>query len=479
MKAKAKRETNDRYAVKRQIWSLIIALFLQLLVVTVILLVLFRTFSEKYTKVSNNITTVSQFNQNFKNDIDLKMYSFVNGSTDELPLDEVEEAKKMAEALLKTTKNKESHRAINSVLNLSETLSDYIIELADTEGYDQRRTQLENNIYVNTQLFRNYMYTYLYHEAGELARIQNNINKWFPLTAIALCVLLMLVVLNSLNKGIELSRSISQPIDELYNRVQQIGQGDWEPKPPVQARDSKLQALSDGLEEMVIKLGDQAEQNQAEQERLRSMSLSLLQAQINPHFLYNTLDAMIWLIETGKNDEAVEMVSNLSTYFRSFLSNGKDIITLREEEMHVRSYLQIQKVRYKDVLNYTIDLNPALGNCRIPKMTLQPLVENAIYHGIKPKRGSGVINIRSRLDAGYVHLTVSDSGIGMSPETLNRIQTTMDTTEASSFGIFASYQRLKLLFDNDFSFDIESTEKVGTIVHIRMPYTTEQTEALE
>ena len=224
---------------------------------------------------------------------------------------------------------------------------------------------------------------------------------------------------------------------------------------------------------MVTRLNDQMELNRQEQIRLRSMELALIQAQINPHVLYNTLDAIVWLIETGKNDQAIEMVSSLSTYFRSFLSNGKDIIPLGEEIQHVRSYLEIQQVRYKDILAYDFLTDPSLDRCLIPKMTLQPLVENAIYHGIKPKRGISRITISSSRDGGQVILKVADSGVGMAPEALQELRESLERDEGSGFGMKASYKRLRLMFGGGLKFDIESAENRGTEITIRIPYQTE------
>ena len=333
---------------------------------------------------------------------------------------------------------------------------------------------LETNVYVLTELIQEYMYTYLYHEAGELAAMQDRI--WILLLGgvlISAAVIITVVAL-SLRQSFRISRSITRPVDELYSRVEEIGQGDLTARPPVEAQDSKLQALGEGLEEMVTRLNDQMELNRQEQIRLRGMELALMQAQINPHFLYNTLDAIMWLIETGKNDQAVEMVSSLSNYFRSFLSNGKDIITLREEELHVRSYLEIQQVRYKDVLQYEIDMDPALDECLVPKMTLQPLVENAIYHGIKSKRGGGSILISSRREDGRAVLTVKDTGMGMDPETLEKQRRSLENSEGSGFGMLASYKRLKLVYDQELDFRLESEENVGTTVTIRIPFRTEE-----
>ena len=464
----------DRNSISARIRQLILYLTVPLCVLSLFMLLVFIIYSVEYTTVSRNISTASRFNQNFKDEVDLKMYYFVTGSEDEVPLGEVTTAKELAAELLSSTRNKESRKAAGSVLNLCDNLSDCIASIESMEGYDSRMHSLETNVYVLTELIQEYMYTYLYHEAGELAAMQDRI--WILLLGgvlISAAVIITVVAL-SLRQSFRISRSITRPVDELYSRVEEIGQGDLTARPPVEAQDSKLQALGEGLEEMVTRLNDQMELNRQEQIRLRGMELALMQAQINPHFLYNTLDAIMWLIETGKNDQAVEMVSSLSNYFRSFLSNGKDIITLREEEMHVRSYLEIQQVRYKDVLQYEIDMDPALDECLVPKMTLQPLVENAIYHGIKSKRGGGSILISSRREGGRVVLRVKDTGTGMDPETLEKLRRSLENGEGSGFGMLASYKRLKLVYDQELDFRLESEENVGTTVTIRIPFRTEE-----
>ena len=469
-------ELPKKQSITNKLWSLCLALSIPLFFICIVLFILFLFYSTQYEKVISNITTVSTFNQNFKDEVDLKMYHFVTGSDPEVPLDEVSQAKALAETLQAGTRNKDSLRAIHSVVNLSENLSSCISEIVYTDGYDQRMIQLENNVYVITELIQKYMYTYLYYEAGELADLRQMMGVWRTLSMVTVLALMLLLAVISIRRVVKVSRSITQPIDALYDRVQEIGRGDLTVKTPIPASDDKLQALSDSLEEMVSKLNEQIELNHREQVRLRSMELSLLQAQINPHFLYNTLDAIIWLVETKKNDEAVEMVSSLSTYFRSFLSNGKEIILLSEEIQHVKSYLEIQQFRYKDILQYSIALDPAVESACIPKMTLQPLVENAIYHGIKPKRGIGTVQVKAVMENDEAVLTVSDTGAGMSPEELKRIVSSLDSNEAPGFGVFAVWQRLKLTFGDRCSFNIESEQDVGTTVRIRIPYAPE-TEA--
>ena len=462
----------DRNSISERIRRLIITLVVPFCVLALFVLFLFTFYSLRFAKVSSNISTASQFNQNFKEEVDLKMYYFVTGSSDEVPLEEVETAEELARELLSGTGNRESMRAVSSVLNLCGNLKSCIADIEQTDGYDSRMHQLETNVYVITELIQDYLYTYLYHEAGELAALRRRQTLWLTAGFTAAALVILAVIVFSLRQSIRIARSITRPVDELYSRVREIGDGDMTVRPPVDAEDGKLRALGEGLEEMVSRLSEQRELNRQEQLRLRSMELALIQAQINPHFLYNTLDAIMWLTETGKNDQAVEMVSSLSTYFRSFLSNGKDIITLREEALHVRSYLEIQQVRYRDVLQYELDMDPELEECQIPKMTLQPLVENAIYHGIKTKRGGGTVRISSRKNGSRALLKVEDTGSGMEKEEFEKLLASLEESEGSGFGMRASYQRLKLMFDTELEFVMDSVPGEGTSIRIGIPFRT-------
>ena len=454
--------------------SLIRQMIIPFTVMLILVIGLFIIYILQYARVSSNITTASRFNHNFKDEVDLKMYTFVSGSSDKLPFEEVETARDLAETLQKATGNREAHRTIQSVLNLCDNLHDSIIQIRDAVGYDERMQQLESNIYVITELIEEYIYTYLYIEAGELAEVQQKITIVVIAELIATGILMLLLVRRTARKTKSISVSITAPIDALYDRVEEIGHGDLHARQPVKAEDIKLQTLSDGIEQMAQELDNQMKLNNEEQLRLRSMELALIQAQINPHFLYNTLDTIVWLIETGKTEEAEKMIVSLSTYFRSFLSNGKEIITLAEEERHIRSYLEIQQVRYKDILDYWIDFDPEYSQCLIPKMTLQPLVENAIYHGIKLKRGGGSILISDECDGAFLTLRVKDTGTGIPEETLAQIRTGLENDEdPPGFGIVAAYRRLKLLFGEQCTFDISSISGLGTEISIRIPWVTE------
>ncbi len=425
----------------------------------------------QYSEILHNVTTASEFNQDFKEQIDLKMYYYVVEShySDGLPIEEVKEAQELAKSLLDTTTQRESWKAINDVLNLCMNLESKIHLIEETDSYDERQTQLENNIYGLTSLIQDYMYTYLYHEASLLNSLQADMMERLYLEITLIIIAAVFLLLVTFRRSLRLSRSITQPISNLCSRVQAIGDGNLTPQTPIQAKEYEIQTLSDGFEHMVERLNQLIEQNRQEQIRLRSAELALLQAQINPHFLYNTLDTIVWLTEMEKNEQAVEMVTSLSAFFRSSLSNGRDIITLREEEQHVRSYLEIQQVRYKDILDYSIEIDASLAEYEIPKLTLQPLVENALYHGIKQKRGQGFIRVSGTPCGDTISLIVEDNGAGMDEECLKKVRGALVREQEIGFGLSTVHERLQLLFGPEYGLQIDSEAGKGTRVSVKIP----------
>ena len=266
-----RQESFGKNSINRKLLNLSLTLLIPPLCMCLIISIMFAGQRQQYKKISGNISTVSGFNQNFKDDVDLMMYQFVTGSDTRLPLDEVEEAKSMAEALISTTTNRDSLKAIASISNLADNLAGCINEIVATDGYDQRMNQLENNVYVITSLIQKYLYTYLYYEAGEQTAVQEKMNFWFTVQMISIAVLLAALVLLSIRTVLKTSRSITQPIDALYRRVQDISRGELAVRTPVEASDDKLQTLSNALEEMFGKLNEHIELNRLEQLRLRSM----------------------------------------------------------------------------------------------------------------------------------------------------------------------------------------------------------------
>ena len=446
---------------------------LAILTVTVFLIEVLTIvyYQLRYQHYMHNLTTASEFNQNFKEDIDLKMYYYAIGSKEAegLPMKEVGQAKKIAQDLISSTSNKDSKEAITSVIDLCGNLEDQMREIEFTASYDQRQILLKNNIYVLTSLIEEYMYRYLYCEAVLLNTLQGRMNAQLTIGLILIVLGVSVLFTLLLRHSARISRSIAEPIENLNNRVQEIGGGDLNVKEPVESQVYEVSALSEGVEQMVEKMGTLMKESTERQESLRQAELALLQAQINPHFLYNTLDTIIWLIEAGKTEEAEEMVTDLSSFFRHSLSNGEDIVTLDDEEKQVRSYLQIQQFRYKDIMDYSIDIDPMIKGTRLPKLTIQPLVENALYHGVKLKRAKGLITVTGKADGNDIVITVSDTGAGMTKDRLEELRAGLTNRERVGFGLSTVDERLKLFFGEKYGLSIESTEGEGTDVTVRIP----------
>ena len=204
-----------------------------------------------------------------------------------------------------------------------------------------------------------------------------------------------------------------------------------------------------------------------------------MQSQINPHFLYNTLDTIVWLAEAGEQKKVVDMVGSLSDFFRTSLNQGKDMVSVKEELQHSRSYLEIQQVRYQDILQYEIQVPEPLFCYLIPKITIQPLVENALYHGIKNKRGIGKIIITGKREKDYFVLIVEDNGAGMSRERLEAVRKGMNKKSQTEKDIYALYnvnERIRLNFGQKYGLSIASVLGEGTTVQVMLPFTYQERE---
>ena len=463
------RELFKSESIRGKMSRLLMQMFIPITLIFVIMIAMVLTRNIMFASVNGNIADASGFNREFKEEVDLEMYLYVTGNNDEIPWEDVNSARELAENLLERTKNEDSRKAMKNVLMLCDNLSEYMNQIEQTEQYDERMNQLETNIYGITQLIEDNFYSYLYHEAGELASIQKQLDYWLMAEIAFVIIVIVVVTPIVLKRAFKLSRSITDPIIEMNSRVEAIGDGDLSAHTPVKTDDRNLALLSLGIEDMAERLSKQIELNRQEQIHLRETELSLIQAQINPHFLYNTLDAIVWLIESGKNDQAEQMVTSLSQYFRSFLSDGKEIVTIEEETNHIRSYLEIQQVRYRDIMEYEIEVDPVINCYKLPKLTLQPLVENAIYHGLKPKRGKGMITVTGNTDGEKIFLTVKDTGAGMDEEHLLNLKSKIKNEDTTSFGLVAAYKRLKLLYGDGFDFDVTSEAGEGTSIMISIP----------
>lgn len=212
-----------------------------------------------------------------------------------------------------------------------------------------------------------------------------------------------------------------------------------------------------------------------EQNTIRKAELSALQAQIKPHFLYNTLDSITSLAMMGQNDQVIEMLEALGSYYRLSVSKGRELITVEEEISMVRNYLLIQKVRYRDLFDVEYEVDKDCLQVPILKLVLQPLVENSLYHGIRNMGSKGTIRISARLADGWLHLSVSDDGVGMTAEQIKQITAMESAGEKNSFGLKGTMERLRIYYNGKNEFIINSEPGKGTTITIRIPAGDENT----
>jgi two-component system sensor histidine kinase YesM len=236
----------------------------------------------------------------------------------------------------------------------------------------------------------------------------------------------------------------------------------------------EMKILHTGFKELIVRIHNLMEQIRLEQEEKRQLEFAIMHAQINPHFLYNTLYSIKGLCDMGLNKDASQMITALSSFFRIGISKGKEIISIRDELDHIRHYLFIQEMRYGDDFSYEIDVDPEIMSYNIIKLSLQPLIENAIYHGVKQKRGQGKITIRGFQVEDTIHLEVADNGNGIEPDKLQEIlleikASFQDKKRFIGIGLKSVNERIKIHFGPDYGLTIASEPGNGTVVSITLP----------
>lgn len=238
----------------------------------------------------------------------------------------------------------------------------------------------------------------------------------------------------------------------------------------------RIHGLIDEQEHYIARLQEEKQRVRTEQQLKRRAELQALQAQINPHFLYNTLDSIRWKAERAGEQDISRMTTALATLFRIGLSRGRELILLEQETLHVESYLQIQKLRYGEQLSYTIEIEPQLRSFYTVKLVLQPLVENAIYHGVRESERPGIVSITGRRVGDLVELCVADNGSGIAPERLQMLQADLArglSVSREGYGIFNVNERIRLYFGAQYGVTLESAYGQGTRAVLRLPCITQ------
>lgn len=438
------------------------------------------SYSRQYDAIINNITTANSISGSVKPDIDNEMWKIVAGKIEFSEGNQYEIINNVDTKVRWMMENTDSQRArvkLDLILRTSQSLKEYIDQMGDKIAHNSTAAENEavlENIRFATSVMDEVVQNYVIYEVNRTEGQYQTMREGFVRWQIFSTILIFSAVAFSVLAAWSLSKSIYTPIKKLHDVTTTITKND-------------LQALmtSDNVDEitelgmsfniMIGKIKELLDSKIKEQENLKKAELRALQAQINPHFLYNTLDTIIWMAESKKTDQVVKIVSALSNFFRISLSKGRDWITIGEEVERIRSYLTIQKMRYRDILDFKINVEKDVADNTILKLILQPLVENALYHGIKNKRKGGTINVRARrLGEAEVLLEVEDDGIGFTPEKLAQLRAELNDDSGeikseSGFGIGNVNNRIRLYYGNPYGVSIRSEYKRGTCVTLVIP----------
>ena len=472
-------------SVRKKLNMLVLISIIPVLALTVYLLYSLLSYSNAYDEIVSNMTIANSYNLNFKEEMDESIYKLVvTGTTFDKntheediqnPYELIDGLRNDFTDLEKITTDRSSRRWLQTVLRNLDTLEDRVDDIGKNieEGgqYQKSIDMLDNNIYILTELIQDDIQYYIYYQTQSIEYIKTELNhQVFMFLIIIAIVLAALIGLVSLITH-KLVKDITVPIGELSDVAKKISSGDLTARADIGTGD-EIEVLGDNVNQMAGNLQIMMTQIRDDERKMRHAELRLLQEQINPHFLYNTLDTIVWLIEGGKSEEAENMVVSLSHFFRLVLSKGKEFISIRDEESHIRSYLEIQKMRYREILNYEIDIDPEIYDFSILKLTLQPIVENALYHGIKEKRDKGLIKITGTRDGDNIRLVVEDNGAGMTQEELESLREEISrpcSETKKGFGLANVNERIRMYFGSGYGMTIESEKDKGARVTVVIP----------
>jgi two-component system, sensor histidine kinase YesM len=437
-------------------------------------------FSQKYDAMINNITTANSMNGTIKPAIDTEMWNIVAGKTEFAQgkqYEIIEGVNSKLQWMSDHAASTESLIKLEVINRTMKTLTHYVDvmgeQIASGSTVGENESVLENIRGVSS-VVEEVVQDYLLFEVNQADVQYRVMSQSFIQWEVFSLALLVAATGFSVIAAWAISSSIYTPIKRLHDITTTITKNDLQ---ALVTRDNvdEITELGLSFNIMIGRIRELLQAEKKEQENLKRAELRALQAQINPHFLYNTLDTIIWMAESNRTDQVVEIVSALSSFFRISLSKGKDWITIGEEIERTKSYLTIQRMRYRDILDFKIEADPYVLNNTVLKLILQPLVENALYHGIKNKRGGGTIIVRARQrNKDEILLEVEDNGIGFTLEKLNQLQAELgdDSGEInleSGFGIGNVNKRIRLYYGKQYGLTLKSEYNVGTRATLIIP----------
>lgn len=477
-----------QFSIEKKLKWLRMVVIIPALVGIITLLVIMINFNESYNEAVKNVSVASKFNFSFSEDMDYKMYRIVIGaeSFDTMkPYEEIKEAKELVKELNKNAVTDESKLRTRQIGKLLDNLKISIEEIEHSDlknDYMENNQRLRLNVNVFTEIIKEKVSEYIYYEIGNMESMRVKLEKeiMHTITITLIAVLFLSLITWKLSKLI--SQSISYPVRQLCEMTKEVAQGNFDVHGP-QNTTEELQILTNNFEHMAQKVERLIEDVKVEQQNLRKKELQLLQEQINPHFLYNTLEGIRSEAIMAGLDNLADMTEALAIFFRYTISKVENLVTVEEELENCATYFKIQQYRFGSRIHLEIEQDEEdwddILHCMIPKLTLQPILENSIIHGIELKLDEGKVTISISRTKSRLLIKVSDDGVGMNRETLDKLNAKLGSKEEEvknytqpekgGVALVNVNNRIHLIFGEEYGMHVYSLENMGTSVELSIP----------
>lgn len=456
-----------------------------LLVIPVILsLVLMLLYAGRYHSAIKRMETIANLKHVVSSDIPESVWGIVSGRetvAGSKVHSTIHEVHDTLQEIMDRVDEEEERLALVVADRTMQTLENYVNRIRD--NIEEGRSVVENEEVLNeirgvAALVDSMLNDYIAKEIETTADRSATLQLLILVTAVIEGIVVILAWVLRTRSMRQTAAFVKKPIDRLEEVTTRLAEGTLDARLR-ETEVTELRNLTISVNTMADRLEEMMQKSHKDERNLRKAELRTLQAQINPHFLYNTLDAIIWKAEAGEKNEVIQLTGALSNFFRISLSSGADWIPIGQEKKHIEGYLTIQQTRYRDIMRYEIDIPDEIGEYYMLKLLLQPLVENALYHGIKIKRGGGSIRVVGRLVENMLEFSVSDTGTGMTTEQLQELNERMKEGQPTvsrgtgGFGLVNVNLRIRLYYNQSEGLKIVSDEN-GTTVSFRVPCRTKE-----
>ncbi|MBO0458173.1 histidine kinase [Enterococcus hulanensis] len=472
------KQSSIRSLLQRVSW-LMLALAIVPLVISVLI---YTRYLFAYEKSVQNISEANRISSSVEESIIEEAWGLTYGQItpdDYRNSNNVTKIRKEISQIKKNTRNAKERATLNIVLRSLDNVANYlekIIENIEKDAPFNNNQTLMTHVQSATKLVHEILQDFVNVEIESATDNSVEVRKSILILSVIEIAIVGIIIWFTRNTNKRMNTQIQQPMEEMIKMAEALSDGKLNYRIKC-LPDNELQTLTNSMNEMADNLVVLLEENALKQYNLAQSEVRVLQAQITPHFIYNSLDAILVLAEMGDVEKVKEMTYALSDFFRISLSQGQDWIPIEKEIRHITDYLIILQIRYGDALTYSIEVEPKIEKFFMLKMILQPLIENAVYHGTKLVRRTGKIVLQAYLDEGYVHFFIIDNGKGILPEKLEEINTELrdglSTDFGEGYGLFNVNKRLLLYYGSNAKIELSSIPEKGTTVHVIIPTTTE------